>query len=116
MFQAHGGQATRMSAYAALLAAASLWLSAAAGCSSEPDAAPPPNAPWLDPKQQIELLNQKDIRLRILATRNLGNLGAQASEAIPRLEAMTSDPNPKVSQNAREALEKIKAATAEANP
>jgi HEAT repeat protein len=82
------------------------------GCS-EPAAAPPPDAPWLDPKQQIELLNQSDNRLRMLAARNLGRLGAQASEAIPHLEKMAEDPDPKVSQNAREALEKIRAASSQ---
>jgi hypothetical protein len=93
-----------------ILFAAVLLTAAVIGCS-EPAAAPPPDAPWLDPKQQIELLNQNDHRLRILAARNLGNLGAQAAEAIPHLEKMAADPDPKLSQNAREALEKIRAAS-----
>ena len=92
------------------LLAAVLLAAALVGCS-EPAAAPPPNAPWLDAKKQIELLNQNDARIRMLAARNLGRLGAQAAEAIPHLEKMAADPDPKVSQNAREALEKIRGAS-----
>jgi hypothetical protein len=93
-----------------MLFAAVLLTAAVIGCS-EPAAAPPADAPWLDPKQQIQLLNQNDNRLRILAARNLGRLGERAAEAIPHLERMAADSDPKVSQNAREALEKIRAAT-----
>jgi hypothetical protein len=94
----------------AILSAAVLWTAALVGCS-ETSTQPPPDAPWLDVKQQIELTRQNDVRLRTLAVRNLGNLGAQAAEAIPRLETLASDPDPKVSEHAREALAKIKAAT-----
>jgi hypothetical protein len=96
--------------YREFLYVATLCSAMLAGCSGPP-AAPPPDAPWLDVKQQIELTKQNDVRLRTLAVRNLGNLGAQAAEAIPRLETLASDPNPKVSEHAREALAKIKAAT-----
>lgn len=94
----------------------SLWRLAAlsaiacAGCS-EPTAEPPQDAPWLDASEQIELLKQKDSRLQALAARNLGNLGLQAAEAIPKLEELSRHPNPKVSESARQALEKIRAAT-----
>lgn len=81
-----------------------------AGCS-EPPAKPPQDAPWLDASQQIELLKQKDDRLKALAARNLGNLGAEATGAIPLLEELTRDPNPKVSESASQALEKIRSAT-----
>jgi hypothetical protein len=95
-----------------MLFAAVLLTAAIIGCS-EPTATPPPDAPWLDAKQQIELLNQNDARLRMMAARNLGRLGAQAAEAIPHLEKMAEDSDPKVSQFAREALEKIRAASSQ---
>ena len=105
----HRNGLTTTMRHRAILSAAILWTVAHAGCT-EPPAAPPPDAPWLDVKQQIELTKQNDVRLRTLAVRNLGNLGAQAAEAVPRLETLAADPNPKVSEHAREALEKIKAA------
>ena len=85
-----------------------------AGCDkTPPPATDPAKAPWLlDPKSQIEGLNSSDFRIRGLSAFNLGNMGAKAVEAIPKLEKLAKDdPHPKVRDNAREALEKILAAT-----
>lgn len=88
---------------------------ACVGCS-DPPPEPPQDAPWLDTSQQIELLKQKDARLKALAARNLGNLGAEAAQAIPELEKLIHDPNPKVSESASQALEKIRAAMNATSP
>jgi hypothetical protein len=85
-----------------------------AGCDNTP---PPPTdpakAPWLlDPKSQIEGLKNSDVRIRGISAFNLGNMGAKAADAIPALEKLAKDdPNQKVRENARLALEKIRAAT-----
>lgn len=84
------------------------------GCEkSPPPVTDPAKAPWLlDPKLQIEGLKNGDFRIRGLSAFNLGNMGAKAADAIPDLEKLSKDdPNPKVRENAREALEKIRAAT-----
>lgn len=76
---------------------------------------PPPDpskAPWLDPKAQLESLTNSDFRIRGVAAYNLGNMGAKAADAIPELERIArDDPNPKVRENAQQAVEKIRAAT-----
>ena len=88
-----------------------------AGC----DSTPPPTAdlsktPWLDPKAQMESLKNQDFRIRGLAAFHLGNMGAAAAEALPTLEKLANDdPNPKVKENAREAADKIRAATGKAS-
>lgn len=85
----------------------------ASGCGkSTPSAADPANAPWLfDPQSQIKSLKDGDYRVRGIAAFNLGNMGAKASDAIPLLEKLSrDDPNEKVRENAREALEKIRGA------
>jgi len=71
----------------------------------------PETAPWLFPEKQIELLDDRDFIVRALAARNLGNIGARSESAIPELEKLLEDENPKVRKIAAEALEKIRAAT-----
>jgi HEAT repeat protein len=70
-------------------------------------------APWLyDPKSQIDILKNEDYRLRSAAAFNLGNMGAQAAEALPALDKLAKDdPNLKVREKARVAAEKIRAVT-----
>ena len=97
--------------------AAAVWLSLvgllalmAVGCSDpEPEPVPTPETtPWLFPEQQIELLESSDDRVKILAARNLGKLGAKAADAIPKLEKLGDDDNAKVREAAEQALEKIR--------
>jgi hypothetical protein len=86
-----------------------------AGCGDAPPQVIDPNkTPWLDPKTQIESLKDPNFKIRGLAAFNLGNLGEKATDAIPELERLAqNDPNPKVRENAAEALEKIRAASGE---
>ena len=64
-----------------------------------------------DPQSQIEGLKNSDVRIRGISAFNLGNMGAKAADAIPVLEKLAKDDaNPKVRENARLALEKIRAA------
>ena len=69
-------------------------------------------APWLlDPQSQIKSLKDGNFRIRGIAAFNLGNMGAKAAEAVPALDRLAhEDPNDKVRENAREAVEKIRAA------
>jgi HEAT repeat protein len=65
----------------------------------------------LDPKVQTESLKSNDYRVRGLAAHHLGNIGADAAEAVPHLEKLAKDdPEAKVRQNAAKALQKIRAA------
>jgi hypothetical protein len=102
----------RAARFILLIAAASVL-----GCQKD---APPidlSKAPWLDPKAQMEGLKNSDFRIRGISAFNLGNIGAKAAEALPELERIAgNDPEPKVRENAREAIEKIKAAAAEVEP
>jgi HEAT repeat protein len=85
-----------------------------AGCEkSPPPVTDPAKAPWLlDPQSQIDGLQNSDFRIRGLSAFNLGNMGDKAAETIPALEKIAqSDPNPKVRENARGAIEKIKSAS-----
>lgn len=96
-----------------LLAALVIGLVVAGGCGKAP---PPPadlsKAPWLDPQVQIKNLKESDERVRRAAASNLGGMGANAAAALPELERLAaSDPSTKVRDNAKEAIEKIKAAT-----
>ena len=89
-----------------------LTLATFAGCEQAP---PTPSdlskTPWLDPKVQMEGLKNTDFRIRGLAAHHLGNIGAQAADAIPLLEKIAGDdPDAKVRENAAKALEKIRAA------
>jgi hypothetical protein len=47
----------------------------------------------------------------MMAARNLGNMGAAAKVAIPELERLSDDKNPKVREMVAEALHKIRAAS-----
>jgi hypothetical protein len=100
-----------------LLAASAVVLVSAfiAGCEQETTPpVDPAKAPWLyDPQSQIEGLASRDMRLRAISAYNLGNMGALAAEAAPQLEKLAQDdPEPKVRDQARQALEKIRAADA----
>ena len=86
-----------------------------AGCSQAPPSVSSDKVPWLDVDKQIELLDESDYRLRALAARNLGKLGADAEKAIPRLEALVNDPESKVRDAANESLDQIRAAIGEEN-
>ena len=83
------------------------------GCEKSP----PPvtdlsKAPWLDPKVQAEGLKSSDMRLRGIAAINLGKIGAPAADAIPALEQLAAnDPEQKVRDLSKEAIEKIRAAS-----
>ena len=89
----------------------------ASGCEkSVPTETAPPGTPWLDPTSQIKSLKDGSYRVRGLAALNLGNMGAKASDAIPDLEKLSrEDPNEKVRENARQAVEKIRAAANKPN-
>ena len=78
-----------------------------AGCSQAPPPVSSDKVPWLDVDKQIELLDEGDYRLRTLAARNLGKLGADAEKAIPRLEALANDSESKVRAVAKESLDQI---------
>ena len=82
------------------------------GCKNEaPATIDPAKAPWLDPKAQTDGLKSQDFRIRGLSAFHLGNMGAKAVDALPQLEKLAQDdPNPKVRENAHEAIEKIRAA------
>jgi hypothetical protein len=85
------------------------------GCQKEPPPVDLSKAPWLDPKAQMEGLKNSDFRIRGISAFNLGNMGAKAAEAIPELEKLAAnDPEPKVRENAGEAIEKIKRAADDA--
>jgi len=84
------------------------------GCEkAAPPVTDPAKAPWLlDPELQIEGLKNEDFRIRGLSAFNLGNMGALAADAVRDLEMLANDdPNPNVRENAREAIDKIRAAT-----
>jgi hypothetical protein len=84
-----------------------------AGCGeATPKSIDLSKTPWLDPKVQMQGLKNEDFRIRGLSAFNLGNMGAKGADAIAELDKLAAaDPNPKVRQNAAEALEKIRAAT-----
>ena len=89
------------------------------GCEkSPPPVTDPAKAPWLlDPQSQIDGLKNDDYRIRGLSAFNLGNMGALAADAVPELEKVArDDPNAKVRANAREAIDKIRAATDKTSP
>lgn len=83
------------------------------GCEKSP----PPvtdlsKAPWLDPKVQSEGLKSGDMRIRGISAVNLGKIGAPAADAIPTLEKLAqSDPEKKVRDLSKQAVEKIRAAS-----
>jgi hypothetical protein len=88
------------------------------GCEkAPPPVTDPTKAPWLlDPNSQINGLKNSDHRIRGLSAFNLGQMGAKAVDAIPLLEEIANDdPDPKVRENAHEAIDKIRAASREAD-
>jgi hypothetical protein len=91
-----------------LLAVASV-----SGCEKAPTVTDPAKAPWLlDPQMQINGLKNQDHRIRGLSAFNLGNMGGKAAAAIPELERLAKDdPEPKVRERAREAVEKLRGAS-----
>jgi HEAT repeat protein len=61
---------------------------------------------------QIEGLKNGDFRIRGLSAFNLGNMGVKAGNALPVLEKLAKDdPNPKVRENAQQAVDKIRSAS-----
>ena len=80
------------------------------GCDRGPSVPEPTleTAPWLFPEPQIEQLTSRDYKARAVAARSLGRMGAKAEAAIPELERLLEDKNPKVRVIAKEALEKIR--------
>lgn len=62
---------------------------------------------WKDPAKQIELLEAKEPLVRRMAAGNLGRMGADAKDAIPALEKLKDDPDPKVQEDAKKAIELI---------
>jgi hypothetical protein len=91
-----------------------LMLLGTGGCEpSVPPASESASAPWRhDAPSQIDGLQNSDYRIRGLAAFNLGNMGADAGEAVPLLEKLAqSDPHPKVRENAQRAIDKIRAAS-----
>jgi hypothetical protein len=87
------------------------------GRKSTPLETDPSKTPWLDPQAKIKALKQSDQRIRGLAAAQLGEMGAKAADALPELERLANnDPEPKVRQRAKEAIEKIRAATGTGPP
>ena len=82
------------------------------GCGKSPPAVTDlSQTPWLDPKAQIKSLKDGNMQIRGIAAHHLGNMGAAAAEAIPELEKLAAnDPEPKVRDLSKEAVEKIRAA------
>ena len=95
----------------ALCLALAIAAAAVVGC----DTAPPPvtdlsKTPWLDPKVQAKGLSDGDKRIRGLSAFNLGNIGAPAADAIPALQKLAQDdPDAKVRELSKQALERIRA-------
>ncbi len=64
----------------------------------------------IDVSRTINLLSHREPRVRISNAFILGELGAEASSAIPALEKLTNDPDPRVQQAATDAIAKIQGA------
>ena len=107
------GQFSRNFATVMLLAAASI-----SGCKkSPPPVTDPAKMPWLDPQSQIKGLKDDDYRIRGLSAFNLGNMGAKATDAISELKRLAKDdPEPKVRERAKEAIDKIRSAAGASPP
>ncbi len=86
----------------------------ALGCA-EPTP-PKTDLPWRNVDEQTKLLKNSDFRIRALAAFNLGNLGAAAKDAVPKLQQLKEDPEPKVRKAAETALTKIKSAQQPSRP
>lgn len=81
------------------------------GCgNAAPEVQPDPETtPWLFPEPQMELLDADDVRVRGLAVKNLGKMGARAEPAIPQLEKLREDPDENIRALAEKALADIRA-------
>ena len=88
--------------------AASLLVLGAPGCGQPPPPAAVENAPHRDPAKQIELLNSNDPVVQLLAIDNLRRLGPEAAVALPELEKMKGDSDPRVQKAARDAIDAIR--------
>jgi hypothetical protein len=84
-----------------------------AGCGRAPTPIiDPAKMPWIDPKVQMEGLTNRDVRIRGISAFNLGNIGVKSVDALPVLEKLAKDdPNPKVRDNAQQAVDKIRSAS-----
>lgn len=110
----YGGQLRRWLLRSIACGMALAYGMAVVGCEKAPaPVADPAKAPWLfEPQSQIDGLKNSDFRLRGISAFNLGNMGEKAAVALPELEKLAqNDPNPKVREKAREAADKIRAAT-----
>ncbi len=88
-----------------------LLITVGCGGSTKPTVEPSPEkTPWLFPEPQIELLKSDDYRVRGLAAKNLGRMGAKAEIAIPALEKLLENKNeePKVRAVIEKALKQIR--------
>lgn len=87
------------------------------GCGSQtPTVEPTPEStPWLFPEPQIELLANDDFQVRGLAVKSLEKMGAKAEIAIPALEKLLEDKEPKIRVLAERALKTIREELGEAN-
>lgn len=87
------------------------------GCGSPtPTVEPTPESmPWLFCEPQIELLSENDFRVRGLALKNLEKLGTEAESAIPAIEKLLDDKEPKIRALAERVLKTIREAVAEGN-
>ncbi len=97
-----------------LCLALSISAAAVVGCEKAPPTVTDlSKAPWLDPKVQAEGLKNGDMRIRGLSAFHLGNIGERAADAIPALEKLAqTDPEPKVRELSKQAVDKIRAALA----
>ncbi len=89
-----------------------LLLFSAVGCGEPAVPTVEPTAettPWLFPEPQIKLLTEKDFRVRGLAAKNLGRMGAKAEVAIPALEKLLeNEKEPNIRAVVEEALQQIR--------
>jgi HEAT repeat protein len=68
-------------------------------------------APAKDLQNHLKQLESDQVPARSIAVSRLGEMGAEAAEALPKLEDMAAnDPNSRVRIKAQEAVQKIKAA------
>lgn len=69
----------------------------------------PEGTPMADPNKQLELLSDQQAKVRRMAAKNLGEMGAAAEVAIPKLEELAeNDPDEKAREAASEALQQIR--------
>lgn len=90
----------------------SLLLSSGCTGSEQPtETTPETGTPMADPNKQLELLGDQQAKVRRMAAKNLGAMGAAAEVAVPKLEEVAgNDPDEKAREAASQALQKIRAA------